>query len=112
MILYKQGSQILLPIEIKKADHFAGRLAGLMFRRELQSKTGLWLVPCNSVHMFFMRFPIDAVFLDDRNRVVKLAANLPPWSFIPPVRKAHSVLELAAGTIDNFQIEEGDRIVV
>src|SRR3979490_48356 len=52
---------------------------GLMFRRTLAPGRGMWLAPCNGIHMMFMRFPIDAVFLDSNERVKKVYRRLPPW---------------------------------
>ena len=55
------------------------RMKGLLGRRELPKDEGIFIRPASSIHMFFMRFPIDAVFLDRADRVVKVAANLRPW---------------------------------
>src|SRR6202158_6169003 len=52
---------------------------GLMFRRTLEPGRGMWLAPCNGIHMMFMRFPIDAVFLDSNERVKKVYRRLPAW---------------------------------
>ncbi|HEY4028027.1 MAG TPA: DUF192 domain-containing protein, partial [Candidatus Dormibacteraeota bacterium] len=52
-----------------------GRALGLMFRRRLPAGDGMWITPCNGIHMFFMRFAIDAVFLDRRLRVVRVCAG-------------------------------------
>lgn len=106
------GRKIYLPVQIKKADTFVGRFLGLMFRRSLPEREALWLIPCNSIHMFFMRFSIDVVFLDKQNNIVKLAEHVRPWSMIPPVRHAHSALEFPAGTIRRQDLRRGDQIVV
>ena len=55
------------------------RMKGLLGRDGLPVGEGLLITPCNSIHMFFMRFPIDALFLDAQGTVVKLFAALPPW---------------------------------
>ncbi len=55
------------------------RMRGLLGRRDLPGGEGILLKPASSVHMAFMRFPIDAVFLDRDLRVVKIAADLKPW---------------------------------
>lgn len=97
-----------LPYSIKIANTFSTRLIGLMFRKTPLNKEGLWITPCNSIHMFFMNFPIDAVFLDKKERIVKLVPDLKPWKFVKPVAQAHSVVELPAGTIVEFALQEGD----
>ena len=83
---------------------FSESLRGLMFRARLGGDEALWLPGVNNLHMFFMRFPIDAVFVDGHpsetgaRRVVAVRAGLRPWrDIVWWVRGAHGVLELAAG---------------
>lgn len=82
------------------------RFLGLMGRRQVGADEGLWLVPCKSIHMFFMRTAIDVVFLDRGGRVVRSVSRMRPWSLRPlsvtllPVRSAHSALELSPGTLE------------
>ena len=71
------GKMVVAQLSI--ADSFWSRLAGLQFRRPLPSDAGLLLVPCNSVHTCFVRFPVDVVFLDDRGCVLAVRRNLRPW---------------------------------
>jgi uncharacterized membrane protein (UPF0127 family) len=87
---------------------FVGRGVGLMLRRELPPGAGMWITPCNGIHMFLMRFAIDAVFLDRRLRVVRVCAGLRPWRVVPLVLRAHSVLELPAGTVADLDLERGE----
>jgi uncharacterized membrane protein (UPF0127 family) len=91
---------------------FVGRSLGLMFRRSLGAGEGLWLRPCNGIHMFFVRFPIDAVFLDRSQRVVRAYPGLKPWRVVPFVRRAHSVVEVPAGTIAGLDLEPGEPVEV
>ena len=91
---------------------FFGRGLGLMFRRELPAGEGMWITPCNGIHMFFMRFAIDAVFLDRRQRVVRVRAGLRPWRVVPLVLRAHSVLELPAGTVADLALERGEPLSI
>ena len=72
------------------------RLRGLLGRSHLSSGEGLLLRPAGSIHTAFMRFAIDAVFLDRADRVVKVAEALRPWR-AAACRGARSVLELPAG---------------
>lgn len=96
-----------IPYSIKKADKFATRLKGLMFKKEPLHQEGLWIIPCNSIHMCFMNFPIDVVFLNKNKQIVKLINNLQPWKFVAPVADAYSVLELPVGVIEKFKLEVG-----
>ena len=89
-----------------------GRGLGLMFRRALEPGHGMWIVPCNGIHMFGMRFPIDAVFVDRRLRVVRAYPGLRPWRIVPLVLRAHSVVELPAGTIAGLSLERGEPLAV
>ena len=72
------------------------RLRGLLGRDELPSGEGILLRPAGSIHTAFMRFPIDAVFLDAADKVVKVASALRPWR-TAACRGARAVLELPAG---------------
>ena len=82
--------------QLKIADGFWSRLVGLQFRRPLPSDAGLLLVPCNSVHTCFVRFPVDVVFLDDRGCVLAVRHNLRPWRLAFGPRKTHAVLEMTS----------------
>jgi uncharacterized membrane protein (UPF0127 family) len=89
-----------------------GRGLGLMFRRSLPAGDGMWITPCNGIHMFFMRFAIDAVFLDRRQRVVRVRPDLRPWRVVPLVWRAHSVVELPAGTVAGLDLERGEQLEI
>lgn len=64
-----------------------------------------------SITMFFMRFPIDAIFLDREGRVIKVAAHLRPWVPMVAARGARDVVELAAGTCARTGTQVGDDLV-
>ena len=89
-----------------------------MGRSTLDEGTGLWLPDSNGIHMMFMKFPIDAVFMGRPTAdeplvrpVVSVRRDLRAWTgLVPFVRGAHGVLELPVGTIDASGTEVGDRI--
>jgi uncharacterized membrane protein (UPF0127 family) len=91
------------------ADSFASRLRGLLGRRELPRGEGLLLSPSSSVHTFFMRFAIDAVFLDRGLRVVGVSENVRPWKLVGR-RGTRRVLELAAGESARLAVRNGDQL--
>ena len=91
---------------------FVGRGLGLMFRRGLDDGEGMWITPCNGIHMFGMRFAIDAVFVDRRLRVVRVYRNLRPWRVVPIVLGAHSVVELPSGTVGELPLARGEPLAV
>jgi uncharacterized membrane protein (UPF0127 family) len=88
------------------------RLRGLLGTRQLDPGDGLWLRPCRQIHMFGMRYALDAVFLDGRLRVVRALSDLAPWRVSPRVPDAESVLELPAGTIARAALAEGAQVVI
>jgi uncharacterized membrane protein (UPF0127 family) len=94
------------------ADKFWARMRGLMGRSKLDENEGLLLAPCNAIHMMFMRFPIDALFLDRKFVVVKILYNLRPWHISPVVRGAYQVVELSAGTAEEKRINIGDKLAL
>jgi len=87
------------------------RAKGLLGRSDLPEDEGILLRPASSIHMFFMRFPIDAVFLSRDLTVVRVVSNLAPWRMASKFR-AHSVLEVAAGTCERAGVREGDRLTL
>jgi len=88
------------------------RLRGLLGTRSLPQGDGLWIKPCRQVHMFWMRYAIDVVFLDDDYHVVGLAADLRPWRISPLVKTATSVIELPAGTIARTGLAVGSPVAI
>jgi uncharacterized membrane protein (UPF0127 family) len=94
---------------LEVADSGPKRNKGLLGRDGLVPGGGLWIVPCESVHTFFMRFPIDLVYLDRKNRIKKVRSAVGPWR-LSACLSAHSVLELPAGTIRNSQTQPGDSL--
>ena len=90
-----------------------GRGLGLMFRRSLAPGAGMWINPCSGIHMLFMNFPIDAVFLDSRERVKKVYRKLPTWYGVVWWEfGARSVLELPPGSTADIDLQRGDQIVL
>ncbi len=86
------------------------RMRGLLGRADLASNEGILLRPAGSVHTFFMRFPIDVVFLDRDEVVVGIEESLPPWKTAGR-RGAKAVVELAAGECERRGLQVGDRLV-
>jgi uncharacterized membrane protein (UPF0127 family) len=93
------------------ADTSAKRRTGLLKHTGLEPGEGLWIVPCESVHSFFMKFTIDVLYLDRKHRVKKIRPEMAPWR-ISGCLTAHSVLELPAGTITRTGTERGDQLEI
>ena len=87
------------------------RMRGLLGRAGLERGEGILLRPASSVHMWFMRFPIDAVFLKADGQVVRIAADLKPWR-AAGCWGARAVLELPAGECERVGLRVGDRLAL
>jgi uncharacterized membrane protein (UPF0127 family) len=92
---------------IEVADTPARRNKGLLGRTGLQPGEGLWIVPCEAVHTFAMKFPLDLIYLDRNRRVVKVRGHVRPGRISGTLR-AHSVIELPSGAIAASETERGD----
>lgn len=96
---------------VLKADTAETRTRGLLGRTSMDAGEGLWIVPCPMIHTFFMKFPIDVVFLNRRLEVVRVIENLKPWRLSPWVLRAHSALELAGGALKG-SLKKGDALAI
>ena len=111
-----RSSELASHVEV--ADSLWGKFKGLMGRDTLPAGAALWLPESNGIHMMFMRFPIDAVFLGRQEAagvrpVVSLHRRLRTWTgLVPFVRGAHGVLELPVGAIDASGTQVGDAIEI
>jgi len=108
----------VLATELESADSLWAKFMGLMGRASLPAGAGLWLPASNGIHMMFMRFAIDVVFvgkpdIDGARPVLSVHPRLPAWrGLVPLVRGAHGVLELPVGTIAASGTSVGDQIAI
>lgn len=101
-------AQVLLPgLTVEVARSFRQRLVGLLGRRALAADRGLLITPCNNIHTAFMRFAIDAVFVDEHGEVLAVRADLGPFR-VAAARRAKACLELQAGRAAALGIGVGD----
>jgi len=106
----------VLASELEVAASLWAKFLGLMGRAALGPGAGLWLPDSNGIHMMFMRFAIDAIFLGKPDEagarpVVSLHRGLRAWiGLVPLVRGAHGVLELSVGTIEASGTRVGDLV--
>ena len=98
-----------MTLEVEIAKNFFSRLRGLMFRKKLEAGRGLLLAPCDGVHMFFMRFAIDVVYLDKNFYIKKIVRSLPPWLGVSFCFGAWAALELPAGEAEHLKLEVGQK---
>jgi hypothetical protein len=100
---------MVLATRMEVADTSPKRNKGLLGRSSFASGEALWIVPCDSVHTFGMRFPIDLIYLDRNNRIKKLCFEVPAWR-VSACFTAHSIIELPAGTIRETGTRVGDAL--
>ena len=98
----------VLALRVEHAEGVLERMRGLLGRASLEEGEALSIAPCASIHTFFMRFPIDAVFLDRRGRVVRALSDLRPWRATRFHLRAARAVELPAGTLARTGTREGD----
>jgi uncharacterized protein len=109
MLVRNETRNRILAESVDVADSSAKRQKGLLGRDSLPTGQGLWIVPCESVHTFGMRFPIDVLYLDRKKRVRKTRQTMVPWR-VSMCLLAHSVLELPAGVIAQTGTQPGDQL--
>jgi uncharacterized membrane protein (UPF0127 family) len=100
---------VLLGEAVDVADTSAKRRTGLLGKDGLAAGEGLWIVPCEGIHTIGMKFPIDVVFLSRKHEVLKVRSRMDKWR-ISCCLRAHSVLELPAGTVERTGTRKGDQL--
>jgi uncharacterized protein len=112
MRLTRADQKTVLLANLEVADTLWTRTKGLLGRNRLEDGHGLWIKRCNNIHTFFMKFPIDLVFLNRKMMVTKTLKGVPPGRLIGPVFSASSVLELQAGFLETHPIATGETLHV
>jgi uncharacterized protein len=101
--------------DIARADwrgSLFGRARGLLGRKNLPAGDGIVIWPCSSVHMFFMRFALDVIYIDREYRVVKTVSRLKPFRVSFGGRGAHAAIELPEGTVERSGTQPGDHLAM
>jgi uncharacterized membrane protein (UPF0127 family) len=94
-----------------RAESPLKRMRGLLGRGSLAADEGLLLRPAGSIHTAFMRFAIDAVFVDGEGRVLQVVDSIPPWR-TARAKGAKAVVELPAGAAGRVQLAPGETLVL
>lgn len=108
MHIYNTTRNTSIATACAEARSFLARLKGLMGHQGLQAGEGLLIDPCSSVHSYFMRFPIDVIFVDRTHTVVGLTPEMAPNRPYAGARRARYVIELPAGVIAASKTQIGD----
>lgn len=92
------------------ADRPLTRMIGLLGRRRLDPGEGLVITPCHTIHTWFMRFPIDVLFIDENGIVVRAVEALAPFRLASGRPRARTTIELPAGTLRRLAVGAGARV--
>jgi hypothetical protein len=111
IVVRNQTRNTVLADAAEMADTSAKRRTGLLKHTHLDPGQGLWIVPCESVHSFFMKFAIDLVYLDRKKKVRKVRHRMVPWR-LSACLSAHSILELPAGAVAASGTQAGDQLEI
>lgn len=111
MKIYNSTQNNLIADEVKVAENFFTRSVGLLSRKSLSENEGLIIKPCCSIHTLFMKFPIDVIFVNKKNKIVALYENVKPWRILPIHPTSHYVVELPANTITTQNVMKHDTII-
>lgn len=110
MSLVNTTRQTVLATTILRADSPLTRMRGLLGRNAFPKGEALIIIPCQSVHMFFMQFSIDVIFVDQHKCIIGFCKNLRPFMLSPIFWKSSCAIELPTGTIDLTKSQIGDQL--
>ena len=105
----KKENRILIP-QCSLATNFFTRFFGLMGRSTIGREEAIFFPRCNSIHTFFMRMPIDVVFVSTEGEVIDIKHSLKPWRLLFPITRAAHTLEMRAQLAQELGIARGDRL--
>jgi len=112
MKIFNQTRKATLAEDVFMAGSFLKRVQGLLGKKVFNYGQAIVLKPCNSIHTFFMRFPIDILFIGKDNTVVKAISGLKSFRLSPVCFKSKFVIELPPGTIKFTSTQAGDRLTL
>lgn len=110
--LISKKDQNVICQKVHVAKTIWARTRGLLGTQSLPKRECLWIHKCNSIHTWFMNYPIDVIFVDKELKVIKTYKNLKPWKITFPKFNASSVFEMQAGWLDNNCPQEGEQLYV
>lgn len=107
--LHAAGNEDLL-LDVNKTESALERMRGLLLRPPLKAHQGLLITPCNSVHTFFMQYPLDLVYIDKTLQIIKIVHDIRPWrmSMAPA---AWGVLELLGGSAQTYKLQPDTQLI-
>lgn len=112
MKIINKTKNTILAEEVIIANSLFKRTKGLLGRKEFKTGQAIILKPCNSIHTFFMRFPIDVLFVSKDNRVIKAISRLKPFQLTYIYWNATFAIELPAGIIQSTSTHQDDLLII
>lgn len=114
MLARNTSNKEIVASQLEMADGIFSRMVGLMGRKNFPPGSGLWIKRSgNSIHTFFMHFPIDLIFIDQKGKVRSIKKSVEPWKMVfVPVMENLDCLELPSGSADQSRTQVGDMIHV
>lgn len=111
----KKSDGTIIASEVERADSFLKQAVGLMFRKQIPESYAMLFdmgyEQIMSIHMLFVFFPIDVVYLDKERRIVDVRTRLRPWIGLSwPRKPSQYVIEMPAGTADRFGLKAGEKL--
>lgn len=110
MKIHNITQNTLIAAEGEVADTMVSRLVGLLGRPFLPASYALIITQTRSIHMFFMKFPIDVIFADKNDAVIGIVENIQPFGMSPYFWRASYCIELPTGTIAQTRTRKGDQL--
>ncbi len=110
-VINQQNGKVLAD-QLKAATTYKSRSKGLLSRLSLGPGEALLIVPCASIHTFFMKFSIDVLFLNKNEQVVKIVLNVKPWRLAGCFFGAHMVIEWKAGALEKDAVFLGNNLII
>ncbi|MDP5274488.1 DUF192 domain-containing protein [Chengkuizengella axinellae] len=110
MKVINQGNDVVIAEQVRFAHTFFSRFIGLMFKKHIFRDGALHILPCSQIHTFFMKFPIDVVYLNSDYEVVGIEENLSPWKIGGKFKQVKSIIELSSGAVVKTGLKIGDSI--
>lgn len=110
MRILNHTQNTVLADKVRFANNFISRLVGLLDRKEIFPGEALVITSCQQIHMFFMKFPIDVIFVDQGDIIVGLVENIAPFAMSPIYLQADRAIELPPGAIAQSRTSLGDII--
>ncbi|WP_231514898.1 DUF192 domain-containing protein [Oceanobacillus salinisoli] len=106
------NTDTIIAVNVKEAYSFFSRFKGLMLKKSMPENSGLHIMPCSSIHTFFMKFSIDILYLNQNNEIVGMEEGLDPGKIGKRIDNTKSVIELPAGTIKRTSVAVGQKIAL